>query len=285
MKNTITNIFTRGFVLIFILLYAAAANAQVANYNPQELRKIDIVEHLGRKIPLDLTFTNDKGETLPLSEYFNKGKPVIIVLAYYDCPMLCTLVLNGLADAAKAIPFLPGKDYTILTISIDPTETAKLAASKKKNYIENIGKPGIDDGWMFFVGKESQSKKLADALGFKYYYIPEKKQYAHPAVLHVLTQDGRISRYLYGIQYKPNDLRLSLLEASRGKIGNTIDRLLLYCYHYDPDAKGYSLFAGNVMRIGGLATVGILVIFLGGLWMTGRRKKNTASANGKKRNL
>ncbi len=258
------------FLPALILLQSSLLFSQVADFQPGELEKIDVVENLGDTIPLDLEFTNDKGRTFQLADYFNQDKPVIIVLAYYNCPMLCSLVLNGLTTAAQDIDFKPGKDYTILTISIAPDETVELAAAKKKNYIEALGIPGADAGWHFCVGDSSQSRALANALGFKYYWDEKQQQWAHPAVLHFLSPKGKITRYLYGLQYKPQDVRLGLLEASQGKIGTTIDRIVLYCFHYNPDSKGYAVVATNVMKIGGLITVVLLGIFLGILWMRNR---------------
>ena len=191
--------------------------------------------------------------------------------------MLCSLVLNGLSDAAKGLDLKPGKDYTILTLSIEPTETVELAAAKKENYLKALGIPGAADGWRFCVTDSVNSRRLANALGFKYYWDEQNGQWAHPAVLHVLTNKGVISRYLYGLEYKPNALKLSLLEASRGNIGTTIDRIVLYCFHYDPDSKGYVVLAGNVMRLGGLATVLLLGAFLGILWA--RNKVISSSKN------
>jgi protein SCO1 len=253
-------------ILLTLFILHSTVYSQIANYQPNELQKIDVEEHLGDKIPLDKSFVTDAGDTLLLSDFFEDEKPVILVLAYYSCPMLCSMVLNGMIDAAKQIPFQLGEDYKILTISIDPTETSKLASDKKSNYVKSWSEKNVGDNWTFFVGQENEIKSLADILGFKYYYLKDKKEYAHPAVLFVLTADGTISRYLYGIQFKPNDLRLSLLEAAQGKIGNTFDKLLLYCYHYDPNSKGYAVFAGNVMRLGGLATMLLLGIYLLILW-------------------
>lgn len=252
-----------GLLLFFSF---STSIGQVAGYQPPELQKIDVVEKTGQTIPLDLVFTNDSGKQVTLSDYFNQGKPVVLVLAYYNCPMLCSLILNGLTEAAKQVSLEPGKDYTILTISIDPTETYDLAAAKKKNYMAQLSILDRPEGWTFFVGEKSQSKALADSLGFLYYYDEKKQEYAHPAVLHVLTGEGQISRYLYGIEFKPNDLKISLLEAAKGKIGNSFDKILLYCFHYDPDSKGYVVFAGNVMKLGGLLTIVILGLFLGLLW-------------------
>jgi protein SCO1 len=181
--------------------------------------------------------------------------------------------MNGVSQGVKQLAWLPGKEFQIVSVSIDPTETPVLAAAKKSNYLQDIGKPGINNGWDFLTGPAEQSKQLADAVGFKYYYDEKIDEYAHPAMLTILTEDGTISRYLYGIEYSENDLRLSLLEASQGKIGSTIDRIVLYCYHFDPDAGGYVVFAGNIMRIGGVFTLVVMVILLALLWIKEKRKK------------
>jgi protein SCO1 len=253
-----------GLLLFCAMMFQSSLlSTQVANFEPPELQQIDVIEKLGEIIPLNFQFTNSDSAQITLQEIFDNNKPVIIVLAYYNCPMLCSLVLNGLTESAKAIDLMLGEDYMILTISIEPTETPDLAAAKKESYIKELSRPGSEAGWLFFVADSADSRGLADALGFQYYWDEKQAQWAHPAVLHVMTPEGTISRYLYGLSFKPNDLRLSLLEASRGKIGSTIDRILLYCYHYDPDSKGYVVFAGNVMRLGGLLTVLLLGSFLG----------------------
>ena len=233
---------------------------------------IDVKEHLGGKIPLDLTFVNDSGRTVRLAEYFRPGRPVLLVLAYYNCPMLCTLVLNGVADVMKKVAWQPGKEYQVVTVSIDPRESDTLAALKRTRYLEYLGRPGSAEGWRFHVGSEDQIRKLADAIGFEYFYMEDRKEYAHPAAIYVLTADGTISRYLYGIQFNERDVRLAVLEASEGKIGSTVDRLLLYCFHYDPDAKGYVVLATNVMKLGGLATLLIFGVFLVVLWIRDKTK-------------
>ena len=253
-----------GLLLFCAMMFQSSLlSTQVANFEPPELQQIDVIEKLGEIIPLNFQFTNSDSAQITLQEIFDNNKPVIIVLAYYNCPMLCSLVLNGLTESAKAIDLMLGEDYMILTISIEPTDTPDLAAAKKESYIKELSRPGSEAGWLFFVADSADSRGLADALGFQYYWDEKQAQWAHPAVLHVMTPEGTISRYLYGLSFKPNDLRLSLLEASRGKIGSTIDRILLYCYHYDPDSKGYVVFAGNVMRLGGLLTVLLLGSFLG----------------------
>lgn len=226
------------------LALGEAGAGQVLRDDIEELNGIDIVEYLGETIPLSLTFTDDEGIARSLDTYFHQGKPVILTLAYYRCPMLCTIVLNGLADALREVDFTAGKEYQLLTVSINPAETSELAEAKRHRYLENLGDKATAEGWRFLVGEESQSKALADAVGFKYFYDEVSKEYAHPAAIFILTEEGVISRYLYGLQYSPRDVRLALLEASQGKIGNTIDRLILYCFHYDPSAKDTSCSRG-----------------------------------------
>ncbi len=258
------------------LMSQASAFSQVVEEHPKELNGVDIVEHLGQKIPLNLTFTDDNGKQVILGDYFKDGKPVILNLVYYDCPMLCNLVLNGLTDGVKKLAWTPGQQFKMVTISFNPREDYHLAYAKKANYLNSLGKPGADAGWSFLVGTEDQSKALADAIGFKYYWDEKQQQYAHAAATYILSGDGTISRYLYGIEYSEKDLRLALLEASEGKIGNSIDRLILYCYHYDPSAKGYVVFAANVMRLGGVLTVSLLAIFLLIMWRRERRGRRSA---------
>jgi len=258
---------------LFFLMMSSTVSAQVIQENPDDLRNIDVEEKLGEYIPLDLTFVNDIGDTVALAQYFNDGKPVLLVLVYYSCPMLCNLILNGLNEGIAQLAWLPGNEYRVLAVSFDPRETYDLAAAKKANYLKALNRPGAENGWTFFVGEESHSKALADAVGFKYFFDEENQQFAHPAVAYVLTPDGKISRYLYGINFEERDLRLAFLEASEGKIGSTLDKLLLYCYHYDPNAKGYVVFAGNVMRLGGALTLILLGLLIGALWMKERRKR------------
>ena len=266
------------FILVFMTIVQSHLFAQVVRDSVPELQKIDIVEHLGEQVPLDLTFTNDAGEVVKLDDYFHQGKPVILTLAYYNCPMLCTVVLNGLSDGIRGLDLSPEKDFTVLTVSINPLETPELASAKRSRYMQNLGDKGMNDGWRFFVGQANQSQKLADAVGFKFYYDEDTKEYAHAAGAFVLTEDGVISRYLYGLEFKERDLKLALLEASQGKIGSTLDRLILYCFHYDPSAKGYVVMAGNVMKLGGLATLIILTIFLSILWARERSQRTIRPA-------
>ncbi len=259
-------------VLAVLFMVAVPAAAQVLHDSLPELRNIDVVEHLGEQIPLDTRLVNDRGDTVTLAKYFGQGKPVVMVMGYYNCPMLCQMVLNGLSDGLRTVPWEPGGDYLLLNVSINPRETYELAAAKKRNYLEYFRRDNAADGWHFFVGPEEQTRSLAEALGFRYYYDEARQEYAHAAVAFILSPDGVISRYLYGLTFKANDLKLAILEASEGKIGNTIDRIILYCYHYDPDAKGYVVFASNIMKLGGLLSLILLFIFLAILWLKDRKR-------------
>lgn len=245
---------------------AQTGTAQVVLDSVPELKGVGITEHLGARIPTDLRFTDDHGKAVTLGEYFRDGKPVVLNLVYYQCPMLCNLVLNGVSTAASQLDWTPGNQYRMVAISINPRETFDLAAAKKGSYLHELGKPGSENGWSFLVGDSMQTKMLADALGWGYYYDTQSKEYVHAAATFVLSPDGTISRYLYGIEYEPRDLKFALMEASEGKIGSTLDRLILYCFHYDPDARGYVLFAQNVMKLGGVGAVMVLGLLLAVLW-------------------
>lgn len=256
-------------------LCGETAVSQTIRDDDPALRGIDVVEHPGDSIPRDIILTNDAGETVTLGDYFDGDRPALLVLAYYTCPMLCNLILNGLTAGAGQLSILPGKDYRILVVSIDPTETFDLAAAKKQNYLGQFGRPETAAGWTFFVAAEDQSRRLADAIGFKYYYDEDLKQYAHAALVTVVTGSGVISRYLYGIEFKSRDLKFALMEASEGAIGSTFDRILLYCYHYDPDAGGYTVLAANVMKLGGAVTLFLLAGLLGFFWIREIRRRAT----------
>jgi protein SCO1/2 len=256
-----------------MILVAGSAMSQVVKETVDELEMVDVVEHLGDFVPLDLTFIDDNGQTVQLSDYFNRGKPVLLTMGYYECPMLCNLILNGLTKTIKQMNWKPGLDYQIVTVTINPNEDYNLAAAKKQTYVTALDEPSAQDGWSFLIGEESQSRILAEVVGFKYRYDEKIQQYAHPAVLFLISEDGKITRYLYGIEFKANDMKLALMEASEGKIGNTIDKLILYCYHYDPDSQGYVVFASNVMRLGGALTLIVMIIFLGLLFYRERQKR------------
>jgi protein SCO1/2 len=250
---------------------------------PYELQDVGVKEHLGEKIDLSLQFTDSAdNQKHPLSDYFKNGKPTILNLVYYECPMLCTMVLNGVTDGLRGLDWSVGNQFNVITISINPKDDSEDAELKRNVYLNHYLKKAegaisqhtleqAKSGWHFFTSDESTVKKLADQLGFEYKYDEVQKEYAHAAVTFVLTADGMISRNLYGVQYRPRDLRLALLEASRGKVGNVFDRLLMFCYHYEPGSRGYSLQAVRVMQLGGLATIALLGGYLGFFWLRHRK--------------
>ncbi len=267
---------TRAIWLVLILFMASGpVRSQVVLDSSAELSRVDIVEKIGDTIPENLRFVDDHGDTVQLGKYFSGQRPVVLILGYYECPMLCNLVFNGMVDGVNQLDWNPGKQFQIVTVSINPKEKYELAAAKKANYLKSINRPIDESGWAFLVGDSTQSRALADAIGFKYFYDSAQGQYAHPAGAYVLTPDGRISRYLYGIQFSKTDLKLSLLEASNGHLGTPMERLILYCYHYDPDTRGYTVAANNLMKLGGVASVLALGIFVSLLWF-GERKRRRA---------
>ncbi len=227
---------------------------------PDLLKDVGIDQKLNESVPLDLTFRDESGRTVQLGQFFG-GKPVILSLVYYSCPMLCTQVLNGLERSLKDVPMDIGKQFNVVTVSIDPTERPALASAKRALYAGLYGRPGAEQGWHFLTGDEPQIKQLANAVGFRYAYDAESKQFAHASAIMMLTPTGKISRYLYGIQYSSRDLRLGLVDASGGKIGTPVDQILLFCYHYDPATGKYSVLISRVIKAAGVFT--ILVIAIG----------------------
>jgi len=236
---------------------------------PLMLQGVGVDERIGRNIDLDMTLIAENGYPVPIRQFFQKGRPVILNLVYYKCPMLCNLVLNRQTAALREVPWTPGDEFEVVTISIDPTETSDLAQQKRALYVGNYGRPAT--GWHFLVVHDGNAKRLAEAIGFHYRFDEHQQQFAHAAAIMVLTPDGKMSRYLYGIRFKARDLRLALTEAAEGKGKFTIDRLLLFCYHYDPRTHSYTLFATNVMRGGGTVTVLFLGLTLLRLWRRERR--------------
>lgn len=253
------------------------ASAQLNLGVPEELKGIDITEHLNEPLPLDARFNDDAGNPVTLRDYFKGDRPVILQLGYNKCPMLCNLVLNGAFDGLKGVDWMPGKEFEVVAISIDPTETPALAHAKKESYLAEFERPGANLGVHFLTGSELMSKSVADAVGFAY-RRQENGDYAHAAVLVLCTPDGRVSRYMYGTKFEPADLRMGLLEASEGKIGTTLDRFILWCHIYDANARGYVLQARRVMSIGGLVTVLVLAGGLAVFWRAELKKKQGASA-------
>jgi len=262
-----------ALTLVMTLLMSATLGTSVyATEVPQELTDIGIKEHLGGKVSIgDLHFKDDEGKDVTLSKYTSRGRPIILAMVYYECPNLCNMLLNGLTDSLKSLDWTPGDQFDIVAVSINPRETPDLAAKKKAAYIKEYGRPQTASGWHFLTGEESQIKRLASEVGFGYRYDKQEQQYAHAAVIDVLTPEGKVSRYLYGIEFAQRDLRLALTEASSGKIGNVVDRFLLFCYHYDPQTRKYSPIVSRIMQTGAGGTVLIFGGFLAVFWRREQR--------------
>ena len=233
----------------------------VSSAIPAPLREIGFDQNIDQRVPLDTTFRDEAGATVHLGDYFGK-KPVVLVFAYFDCPMLCTQVINGLSSALGVMSLNPGKDFEIVTVSFNPHDTPASATAKKAVYLERYKRAGAAEGWHFLTGDQPSIDRLTKAAGFRYVWDAETKQYAHPSGVIVLTPDGRLSRYLFGIEYGPRDLRFGIVEASEGKVGTPVDALLLYCYHYDPMTGRYGLVIMRAMRMAGAATVLALGAFI-----------------------
>ncbi len=266
---------------LFLVLVAPTAFAQTmsngimgppSNMRPPHLENVGIDQHLDAQIPPNLAFVDDTGRSVMLGEYFG-NKPLILNLVYYNCTMLCGEELAGLTSAMKMVKFDLGKEFEIVTVSFDPRETPAMAAAKKRDFIGRYGRTGAADGWHFLTGSADSIDALAKAVGFKYQYDPKTNQYAHATAIMILTPQGHISRYLYGIDFPPKDVRLGLVEASHQKIGNPVDQVLLYCYHYDPATGKYGAVVNNILRLGG----GLTIVLLGGLLLILFRLDQSAS--------
>jgi protein SCO1/2 len=229
---------------------------------PGALKGVGIDQKLNFQVPLDVTFKDETGRSVPLSSYFQSKKPVILALVYYRCPMLCTQILTGLESALKAVSFNPGQDFEVVSLSFDPKDTTELAASKRELYLRRYNRPGTANGWHFLTGDEQNIKALTDAVGYHVKYDPATDQYAHASAIMVLTPEGRISKYFYGVEYAPRDIRLGLVEASQGKIGTPVDQVLLFCFHYDPTTGKYGAIA-----MGSLRFLGAAFVLIGGAFL------------------
>jgi protein SCO1 len=238
---------------------------------PDLLSQVGIDQKLDAQIPLDLPFTDEAGRAVTLADYFG-SRPVVLTLVYYECPMLCTQVLNGAVGAFKTMNFTAGKEFDVVTISFNPKDTTALAAQKKTTYIAKYGRPEAASGWHFLTGTQASIDALAKSVGFRYVYDAATEQYVHASAIMILTPQGHVSKYFYGIEYAPRDVRLGLIEASNGKIGSPVDQVLLYCYHYDPSAGSYSIVIMNVLRLGGLTTIVVIGGFIAVMVSRDRRK-------------
>src|SRR5579863_515803 len=232
-----------------------------ANLRPPGLKNVGIEQHLNGEIPRDLNFRDETGKSVRLGDYFGK-KPLILNLVYYQCPMLCGEVLSGLESALRVLKFNVGKDFDVLTVSFDPRETPPMAAAKKAEYMKRYNRPGADQGWHFLTGQQDSIDALTNAAGFQYEFDPKLGQFAHATAIMILTPECKIAQYYYGVEYAPKDLRLGLVQASQNKIGNVVDEVLLYCYHYDPDTGKYGAIVNRILKLAGAATILVLGAFL-----------------------
>ena len=274
--------------LVAALLVAAPAFAQpkspmsvppsrAAAEQIPALRNVGIDQKLDEKIPTGLTFTDDLGKDVTIGQYFGQ-RPVILALVYYECPMLCTLTLNGLVSSLEPLAFTAAKEFEVVVVSFDPGETTALASQAKKTFLHRYGRPGVESSVHFLTGRETSIKALADAIGFRYAYDAAIDQFAHPAAITVLTPEAHISKYLFGIEIPPRDLRLALVEAAGGRIGTVIDQALLFCYHYDPATGKYGFVVMNMVRIAGAFTVVVLAGSIAFALRRERRQRRSAAA-------
>lgn len=241
---------------------------------PSELNNVGIDQKLDAQVPLDLPFKDEAGQSVTLQKYVH-DKPVVLALVYYDCPMLCTEVLNGMTSTLRDLKFDIGKDYQVVTVSFDPKETPQLAAAKKASYIQRLGKPGAADGWHFLTGPESSIKQLTDAVGFHYVWDPQTQVFNHATAIMILTPDGKISKYFYGVQYSPTDMRFGLIQASDNKIGTPVDKVLLFCCKYNATTGKYDLIVSRLLSILAAGTILALSAFLYVMFRFGPKRKSS----------
>jgi len=260
--------------------FMRGASQPASQVNPADLKDIGIDQKLDQQVPLDLAFQDETGNRVRLGDYFQAGRPVILNLVYYTCPMLCGEELAGESSALAVLRFTPGKEYEAVSVSIDPNETPKEAAAAKKTYIdrmnEHLERKSSGEGWHFLTGQQAEIRKLADAVGFHYRRDPKTGQFIHSTAIMIVTPQGKLAQYYYGVEFSPKDLRLGLIEASRNRIGTLVDQVFLYCYHYDPNTGRYGAVISRMLRLAGAATI----LILGGFVVVMLRREKNGSSNG-----
>ena len=254
-----------AMTLSALLLAAGAAHASGSvvpgNTMPGPLKEVRYDQRVGEQVPMELPFRDETGRAVKLGDYFGR-RPAILVLAYYHCPMLCDMVLQGVETGLKPLSLDPGKDFDVVVVSIDPAETPAMAAKKRGEILDRYARPGTEAGWHFLTGTPPSISRLANAVGFHYVYDKDRNEFAHAAGMVILTPQGRVSRYLFGLEYPARFIRMGLVESASGKIGNVVDQVLLYCFHYDPVIGRYSAATLNIVRLGGILTVLGLVLLI-----------------------
>jgi protein SCO1/2 len=262
---------TRIVTLSCLIVALLPAAARAAPPLPPLLRQVGIEQRLNEQVPLDLEFRDETSRDVRLGDYFGDRRPVVLVLAYYGCPMLCTQVLNTLVDSLRGVPLNAGEQFHVVVVSFDAREKPELAAAKKASYVESYGRPGAADGWHFLTGEQPAIDALTEAVGFRYVYDAKHDQFAHGSGIMILTPEGKVARYFYGLKYPPRDVRLALVEASGGKVGSTVDQVLLLCYHYDDTTGTYTPTVLNFVRLAGGLTLLVMGVFLARAWRRERR--------------
>lgn len=274
-KSAVRNRAGRAFLVLCLCMAPLAGTGYAQNTPALVIEQVRFDQKLEARVPLDLVFRDEAGRGVRLGDYFGR-KPVVLSLVYYDCPMLCTLILNGLVKSLRTVNLDVGTDFEVVTLSFDPREGPALAAEKKAGYVRQYTRAGGEAGWHFLTGDEPAIRQLTEAVGFHYTFDTQTGQFAHASGIVVLTPEGKISKYLYGIEYAPRDLRLSLVEASAGRIGTLSDKVLLYCFHYDPTTGKYGLAIMRITRVAGLLTVALIVGFVA--VMLRRERRSTLRA-------
>lgn len=267
----------RALYTIIVLALTGAmlvgpAAAQRSGQQPAVFDGVGMDEHLGDFVPGDVMLVNEAGERVALSTYLNRERPVLLNFVYHNCPMLCNLLLTGLNTTLKQMSWVPGEQFEVVSVSFAPDEGPALAARVKERYIKELGKPDAARGWHFLTGEQAEIRKLADAVGFQYRWVEAQQEYAHPAALIFLSPEGRITRYLHGLEFDPRDTRTALVEAGEGTVGSPLDQVILYCFQYDPSANSYVPHAINIMKLGGLLTMLLVGSLLFVMW---RREAHT----------
>ena len=265
--------------LLLLLLVTVPSFAQLNRQKPENVQNVDIKEHLGDTIPLDLKFATSTGDSVTIGQLMEGDKPVILNPVYYHCPMLCSMVTDAIYTGIRDLKWSPGKEFKIITFSFDPTEHGPLADSTRQVYEQKIGTENVAGGWHFLTGRKQAIRELTDAVGFQYEKVERNGEYAHSAAIIFLSPDGLITRYLYGIKFDEFQVRNALYDAADGNIGSTVDKIVMYCYQYDPSSQSYVPVAWRIMQVGGLATVLILGIFLGFLWLKEKGSNNDSKLN------
>ena len=262
-------------LLIFVILLTPAqiTSAQEHDVPPEELENVGVTEKLGEFVSDDITLTNQYGEEVQLADYLHNDRPVILAMVYYECPMLCNLILQGLMKGLSELSWQPGDEFDVLAVSISPTETPELARANKENYLEQLGNPDAADGLHFMTGSEEEVRRLGDQVGFYYEWNEQTQEYMHGSSLIFLSEEGKISRYLHGLDYPELMLRNALYDAADGRIGSPMDRVVLYCFQYDSQSGSYVPVAVNIMKIGGVITLVLLGGFLGFFFLRERKSR------------